>query len=138
MNEIHGENTLYQRKLDFDDFLDIDNIFALYHSLDEIMVELDDLIVNNQITLTLDEEDPKKLYFQFDIEVNNTDRQITITLYKKFNEHIKYIEHIRQSEIVSLAKQYKRALYQNEKEKDFHYKNCVFPLYIIERIIKIK
>ena len=51
VNEIHGENTLYQRKLDFDDFLDIDNIFALYHSLDEIMVELDDLIVNNQITL---------------------------------------------------------------------------------------
>ena len=60
------------------------------------------------------------------------------SIYKKFNEHIKYIEHIRQSEIVSLAKQYKRALYQNEKEKDFHYKNCVFPLDIIERIIKIK
>ena len=94
VNEIHGENTLYQRKLDFDDFLDIDNIFALYHSLDEIMVELDDLIVNNQITLTLDEEDPKKLYFQFDIEVNNTDRQITITLYKKFNEHMDAINNI--------------------------------------------
>ena len=92
--EIHGENNLYQRKLDFEDFLEIDNFFALYHNLDEIMVELDDLIVDNQITLTLDGEDSKKLYFQFDVEVNNTPRKISITLYKKFNEHMDAINNI--------------------------------------------
>ena len=94
VNEIQGENKLYQRKLDFEDFLEIDNFFALYHNLDEIMVELDDLIVNNQITLTLDEEDPKKLHFDFDVEVNNTPRKISITLYKKFNEHMDAINNI--------------------------------------------
>ena len=104
--EIHGENNLYQRKLDFEDFLEIDNFFALYHNLDEIMVELDDLIVDNQITLTLDGEDSKKLYFQFDVEVNNTPRKISITLYKKFNEHMDAINNIckalvAQNELIS-------------------------------------
>ena len=94
VNEIKGDNTLYQRKLDYDDFLDIDNFFALYHNLDEILLELDDLILDNQIILTLDEEDSKKLYFQFDADVNNTPRRISITLYKKFNEHMDAINNI--------------------------------------------
>ena len=100
VNEIKGDNTLYQRKLDFQDFLELDNLFALYHSLDEIMIELDDLIVNNQIILKLDEEDSKKLYFQFDVEVNNAPRRISITLYKKFNEHMDAINNICKALVV--------------------------------------
>ena len=100
VNEIKGDNTLYQRKLDFQDFLELDNLFALYHSLDEIMIELDDLIVNNQVILKLDEEDSKKLYFQFDVEVNNAPRRISITLYKKFNEHMDAINNICKALVV--------------------------------------
>ena len=94
VNEIKGENNLYQRKLDYEDFLEVDNFFALYHNLDEIMLELDDLILDNQIILTLDEEYSKKLYFQFDVEVNNTPRRVSITLFKKFNEHMDAINNI--------------------------------------------
>ena len=65
VNEISGENKLYQRKLDYDDFLELDNFFALFHNLDEILLELDDLILDNRILLNLDEDDSKKLYFQF-------------------------------------------------------------------------
>ena len=94
VKEIKGEYNLYLRKLDYDDFLEIDNFFALYHNLDEILVELDELIVENQITLNLDEEDSKKLYFEFDAEVNNNPRKISITLYKKYNEHMDAINNI--------------------------------------------
>ena len=59
-------------------------------------------------------------------------------LYKRFNEHIKYILHIRENEMNSLASQFQKALDENEKEKDFHYKNRVFPLDIINKIIQIK
>ena len=100
VREVVGENNLYQRKLDFQDFLELDNLFALYHSLDEIMIELDDLIVNNQVILKLDEEDSKKLYFQFDVEVNNAPRRISITLYKKFNEHMDAINNICKALVV--------------------------------------
>ena len=94
VNEIKGENNLYQRKLDFDDLLELDDFFALYHNLDEIILELDDLIVNDQIILTLDEDDPKKLYFEFDVDVNDKPRRISITLYKKYNEHMDAINNI--------------------------------------------
>ena len=94
VNEISGENKLYQRKLDYDDFLELDNFFALFHNLDEILLELDDLILDNKILLNLDEDDSKKLYFQFDAEVNNNKRRISITLFKKFNEHMDAINNI--------------------------------------------
>ena len=58
--------------------------------------------------------------------------------YRRFNEHIKYILHIRDHEINSLANQFQKALEENEKEKAFHYKNRIFPLEMIERLIKIK
>ena len=58
--------------------------------------------------------------------------------YRRFNEHIKYILHIRDNEINSLANQFQKALEENEKEKAFHYKNRIFPLEMIERLIKIK
>lgn len=58
--------------------------------------------------------------------------------YRRFNDHIKYILHIRESEMSSLANQFQKALDENEKEKDFHYKNRIFPLEIIERLNKIK
>ena len=58
--------------------------------------------------------------------------------FKRFNEHIKYILHIRQSEMSALFNQFQKALEENEKEKDFHYKNRVFPLEIIKKLIKIK
>ena len=94
VNEISGENKLYQRKLDYDDFLELDNFFALFHNLDEILLELDDLILDNRILLNLDEDNSKKLYFQFDAEVNNNKRRISITLFKKFNEHMDAINNI--------------------------------------------
>ena len=58
--------------------------------------------------------------------------------YRRFNEHIKYILHIRENEMNSLAVQFQKALEENEKEKDFHYKNRIFPLEIIERLNKIR
>ena len=58
--------------------------------------------------------------------------------YRRYNEHIKYILHIRESEMSSLAVQFRKALEENEKEKDYHYKNRIFPLEIIERLNKIK
>lgn len=93
VNEIKGENNLFQRKLDFNDFLELDNFFALYHNIEEIMVELDELIVENKIILTQD-KDPKKLLFEFDAEVNNKPRRVSITLFKKFNEHMDAINNI--------------------------------------------
>ena len=60
------------------------------------------------------------------------------TSYRRFNEHIKYILHIRENEIHSLANQFQKALDENEKEKEIHYKNRVFPLEIIQKIIKNK
>ena len=100
VNEIKGENNLNQRKLDYDDFLELDNFFALYHNLDEILIELDELITQNQIILTLDENDPKKLYFEFDAEVNNNLRRISITLFKKYNEHMDAINNICKALVV--------------------------------------
>ena len=58
--------------------------------------------------------------------------------YRRFNDHIKYILHIRNSEMSSLANNYIKALEDNEKEKDYHYKNRIFPLEIIEKLNKIK
>ena len=48
----------------------------------------------------MDEEDSKKLYFQFDVEVNNAPRRISITLYKKFNEHMDAINNICKALVV--------------------------------------
>ena len=93
VNEIKNDNLLYQRKLDYNDFLELDNYFALYNNIEEIMVELDDLIVDNKIILTPD-KDPKKLIFEFDAEVNNKPRRVSITLFKKFNEHMDAINSI--------------------------------------------
>ena len=93
VNEIKGENNLFQRKLDYIEFLELDNFFALYHNIEEIMVELDDLIVDNKIILTQD-KDPKKLLFEFDAEVNNKPRRVSITLFKKYNEHMDAINSI--------------------------------------------
>ena len=93
VNELKGENLLYQRKLDYSDFLEVDNFFALYNNIEEIMVELDDLIVENKIILTPD-KDPKKLLFEFDAEVNNKPRRVSITLFKKYNEHMDAINSI--------------------------------------------
>jgi hypothetical protein len=79
--------------LDYSDFLEVDNFFALYNNIEEIMVELDDLIVENKIILTPD-KDPKKLLFEFDAEVNNKPRRVSITLFKKYNEHMDAINSI--------------------------------------------
>ena len=57
------------------------------------MVELDELIVENKIILTQD-KDPKKLLFEFDAEVNNKPRRVSITLFKKYNEHMDAINSI--------------------------------------------
>ena len=59
-------------------------------------------------------------------------------LFKRFNEHINYILHIRESEMNALFNQYQRALEENEKEKDLHFKNRIFPLEMIRKLIKIK
>ena len=93
VNEIKGENNLFQRKLDYIEFLELDNFFALFHNIEEIMVELDELIVENKIILT-QEKDPKKLLFEFDAEVNNKPRRVSITLFKKYNEHMDAINSI--------------------------------------------
>ena len=93
VNEIKGENNLFQRKLDYIEFLELDNFFALFHNIEEIMVELDELIVENKIILTQD-KDPKKLLFEFDAEVNNKPRRVSITLFKKYNEHMDAINSI--------------------------------------------
>ena len=58
--------------------------------------------------------------------------------FKRINDHIKYIEHIRNIAMISLARQYKKALEENEKEKNFHYQHMVFPKEMIEKIIQIK
>ena len=57
---------------------------------------------------------------------------------KRINDHIKYIEHIRNISMLSLAQQYKKALEENEKEKNYHYQHMVFPKEMIEKIIQIK
>ena len=51
---------------------------------------------------------------------------------------MKYIARIRQNEMVALAHQFKKALKENEKEKNYHYKNMVFPNEMIERLVQIK
>jgi hypothetical protein len=58
--------------------------------------------------------------------------------FKRINDHMKYIARIRQNEMVALANQYKKALKENEKEKNYHYKNMVFPKEMIERLVQIK
>ena len=58
--------------------------------------------------------------------------------FKRINDHMKYIARIRQNEMVALANQYKKALKENEKEKNYHYKNMVFPEKMIERLVQIK
>ena len=58
--------------------------------------------------------------------------------FKRINDHMKYIARIRQNEMVALAHQYKKALKENEKEKNYHYKNMVFPKEMIERLVQIK
>ena len=58
--------------------------------------------------------------------------------FKRINDHMKYIARIRQNEMVALAHQYKKALEENEKEKNYHYKNMVFPREMIERLVQIK
>ena len=81
------EDTLFERKLDYMDLIEIDNYFALYTNIEEIIVELDELIVNNDIILT-PVDDQKKLLFEFDVEVNDKPRRVSIILFKKFNEQM--------------------------------------------------
>ena len=117
VNAIKDEDLLFQRKLDYQDFLELDNFFALYNNIEEIMVELDDLIVENKIILTPDEEDPKKLYFEFDAEVNDKPRKISITLFKKFNEHMDAINSICKS-LVEQNKLIEQILSENKDLKN--------------------
>jgi hypothetical protein len=58
--------------------------------------------------------------------------------FKRINDHMKYIARIRQNEMMALANQYKKALEDNEKEKNYHYKNMVFPREMIERLVQIR
>ena len=117
VNAIKDEDLLFQRKLDYQDFLELDNFFALYNNIEEIMVELDDLIVENKIILTPDEDDSKKLYFEFDAEVNDKPRKISITLFKKFNEHMDAINNICKS-LVEQNKLIEQILSENKDLKN--------------------
>ena len=57
------------------------------------MVELDDLIVQKKVKI-IEHEDPKKLYFVFEVDVNDTPRKVSILLFKKHNEHMDAINSI--------------------------------------------
>ena len=58
--------------------------------------------------------------------------------FKRINDHMKYIARIRQNEMMALANQYKKALEDKKKEKNYHYKNMVFPREMIERLVQIR
>ena len=86
----------------------------------------------------------KVSYRNFQLSENKTENLRQDEIYRKknslkrINDHIKYIKHIRNIAISSLARQYKKALEENEKEKNYHYQHMIFPKEMIEKIIKIK
>ena len=86
----------------------------------------------------------KASFHNFQLRENKTENFRQNQIYRKTNslkrikDHIKYIEHIRNIAMISLAKQYKKALEENEKEKNYHYQHMVFPKEMIEKIIQIK
>ena len=86
----------------------------------------------------------KASFHNFQLRENKTENFRQNEIYRKTNslkrikDHIKYIEHIRNIAMISLAKQYKKALEENEKEKNYHYQHMVFPKEMIEKIIQIK
>ena len=86
----------------------------------------------------------KVAFRNFQLSENKTDNFRQDDIYRKtnslkrINDHIKYIKHIRNIAMISLARQYKKALEENEKEKNYHYQHMIFPNEMIEKIIKIK
>ena len=51
------------------------------------------------------------------------------------NNHIKYIEKIKDNELLDLINRYKKSLSKNKKEENFHFRSLVFPTPLREIII---
>ena len=54
------------------------------------------------------------------------------------NEHIKYIDKIRNSELIYLFERFQKALKRSKQEEIIHVKSLVFPAEIINHIIRMK
>ena len=57
---------------------------------------------------------------------------------KIIQNHMKYIEKIKDNELMDLIKRYKKSLNKNKIEELFHYRSLVFPAPLINYLIKLK
>ena len=54
------------------------------------------------------------------------------------HNHIKYIEKIKDNELLDLINRYKKSLNKNKKEEIFHFRSLVFPTPLINYLIQMK
>lgn len=88
-------------------------------------------ISSNRLLKDKDLEKKKTLYFS---EKNKN----ILNNNKIMNNHIKYIEKIRDNELMDLINRYKKSLNKNKVEEILHYKSRVFPSKIINYLIQMK
>ena len=56
----------------------------------------------------------------------------------EIHNHLKYIEKIKDSELMDLMKRYKKSINKNKAEEISHYRSLVFPTPLINHLIKMK
>ena len=56
----------------------------------------------------------------------------------EIHNHLKYIEKIKDNELMDLMKRYKKSINKNKAEEISHYRSLVFPTPLINHLIKMK
>ena len=143
-NNIHSESNINYKTSNT--INDSNNKIEKFNSLDEIKV-------NNSFS-KLKKKKINKIHF-FDkttnnIAISNNTNSFRKSFYFKeknkekikvnkiMHNHIKYIEKIKDNELLDLINRYKKSLSKNKQEENFHFRSLVFPAPLINYLIQMK
>ena len=128
-NNTEVDFNLFNKKLKLNKFHNLNNRKPNL----KLKLSLDDKVNNNQNrtrTLSLNKDISNYAETSYKIYKNHSQNIL--------NDHIRYIDKIRDSEFINLFQRFQKSLKKSEKEKIIHLKSLVFPSNIINSLIKMK
>ena len=110
------------------------NIIQKFNSLEESNLNKDynDSYMNKLYYFSKDKNSDKKSFY---LSERNKEK---IKNHNEIHNHLKYIEKIKDNELMDLMKRYKKSINKNKTEENSHYRSLVFPTPLINHLIKMK
>ena len=116
-------------KSNFGNNLEIDKKESHKNSID-----IDDVFIPKIISY----KKGKSINEKYNKNNNNDNNSISNNSFIIYQDHINYIKRIRENELLNLINRYKKSMRKNQLEEMSHIKRFVFPLELINYIIKMK